>query len=467
VSAAESAPPPSQQVGTQAGQGVLVRPAPLAARANSYLRVPAFWMVVALLLAGAVRIAALLDGAFIRYPIATIVAIILFTLYVVPLWVLVNALDHLEREPPSLLTTAFGWGALVATPTAVQGSIALHDILAKVVSPRFSAVWGPAIAAPAVEETVKTLGIVAIVLIARGQVNSLLDGVVYGALVGLGFQVVEDIVYAVSAVALAGDGDQAGPVLTAFFLRGFLAGLWSHMLFSALAGAGIGYLVVSTNRPLPRRVGVAAGGLLAAWSCHFLWNSPVLADGFGYGGWGVLAGLVLKGTPPLVMIYFVVRVARDREGDDYAAQLAALDDPLVATPDELRVLGTGRLRAQARRYAYARAGARGRRAVRRLQQAQAALAVALSRASHGGLRGSLGEPAAQGGASAAVSAEVARWRDEVLLQRDRLVSVGHPSAAAPERRGDPWTWPSRVVGTAVVVFAVALVSAAIRSLGGG
>ena len=45
-----------------------------------------------------------------------------------------------------------------------------------------------------------------IVLIARAQVNSVLDGMVYGALVGLGFQVVEDIVYAVNAVAVAGTG---------------------------------------------------------------------------------------------------------------------------------------------------------------------------------------------------------------------------------------------------------------------
>ena len=116
----------------------------------------------------------------------------------------------------------------------------------------------------------------AIVLIARAQVNSVLDGVVYGALVGLGFQIVEDIVFALGAVALAGQGDHVEPVITTFLLRGFLAGVWSHTLFGALAGAGIGYLVVRADRS--RRPGSASRMLavLGAWASHVLWNSPLL-----------------------------------------------------------------------------------------------------------------------------------------------------------------------------------------------
>lgn len=425
---------------------VPVRPTPLAARAGKSLRLPAFWLVVALLLVGAVRVGDLLDDAFTQYPVATLLAIALFALYAVPFWFLIGALDYLEREPPLLMATAFAWGALVATSNAIPGSTALHDILAKTVSPEFSADWGPAIAGPTVEEVLKTLGVVAVVLIARAQVNSVVDGVVYGALVGLGFEIVEDIVYAVSAVALAG-GDQVGPVVTTFFLRGFLAGLWSHMLFSALAGAGIGYLVVRTDRAWRVRVGVAVAGFAAAWFCHFLWNSPLLADGPGYGGWGVLAALVLKGVPPLVVIFFVVRAARHREGDYYAAQLAGLADPLISTEEELRVLSHGRLRAQARRYAYARSGIQGRRAVRRLQRAQARLAVALSRS---------------------ISSDVALWRDEVLAQRRRLLAIGHPEAVVPaDPHNAAWTWLGRLVATGVGVLAVGIIWTAIRALGGG
>ena len=83
--------------------------------------------------------------------------------------------------------------------------------------------------------------LVMIALLAGSQINSVLDGFVYGALAGLGFQVVENIVFALNAVDLAGAGDRGGPVVATFLLRGFLGGLWSHTLFTALAGAGVAY----------------------------------------------------------------------------------------------------------------------------------------------------------------------------------------------------------------------------------
>ncbi len=129
---------------------------------------------------------------------------------------------------------------------------------------------------------------------------------------------------------MAGQGDQVGPVVVTFFLRGFLAGLWSHTLFSALAGAGVAYFVVRRNRSLSRRLAVACR-LGAMTVFHFIWNSPLLADGFGYGGWGVLLALLVKGIPALLMICFLVRSARGQEADFYLGELAALADPTIAT----------------------------------------------------------------------------------------------------------------------------------------
>ena len=288
---------------------------------------------------GAVRVAGFVGESFADYPVATATALGLFTLYAVPFLIFVAALDYLEREPPLLMATAFLWGGLVATSISIRGTGALYNLLAKLVSPAFAATWGPALAGPTVEEVAKVLGVVAIVLIARAQVNSVLDGVVYGALVGLGFQVVENVAYAVNAVAMAGRGDQVGPVMATFLLRGFLAGLWSHTLFTALAGAGIGYLVVRTDRSALERVGVAAAAFAGAWACHLLWNSPLLGDGFGAGGLGLFAGLLVKGLPPLLMILLLVRAVRHHEADYYTAQLAALGDSRVATHG--RVAGSG------------------------------------------------------------------------------------------------------------------------------
>jgi RsiW-degrading membrane proteinase PrsW (M82 family) len=393
---------------------------------------------------------AFVRDAFGVYPRATVVALGLFGLYAVPFWIFVERLDYLEREPPLLLATAFGWGGLVATSTAIPGNAAVHNLLAKLVSPEFTAAWGSAIAGPTIEELLKTLGIVAIVLIARAQVNSVLDGVVYGALVGLGFQVVENIVYAINAVALVGNGDRVGPVVSTFFLRGFLAGLWSHTLFSALAGAGVAYVVVHTDKPLWVRLGVAGAALLGAWLCHFVWNSPLLADGLGGGGFGLLAALLVKGIPPLAMILVMVRAARHLEADYYVGQLAALADPQVATEGELKALATGHMRAAARQYAHGRAGIRGQKAVRRLQRAQARLAVELSRL---------------GPAADLQAPPLARWYREALVQRYRLRSMGHDEAIAPaHRHGGPRAW---LVGLGVAVLAVAAIWLAIRALGGG
>ncbi|HEU4346318.1 MAG TPA: PrsW family intramembrane metalloprotease, partial [Actinoplanes sp.] len=340
---------------------------------------PSLWVVLALLAAGAIRMGEIGVRFAVAYPLATLSATALFALLAVPFWLFVSELDFLEREPIKLRIVAFAWGALVATAVSIPGSAAVENLFAKLGSPGLAADWGAALAGPTVEEIAKTLGIVAIVLIAGAQVNSVLDGVVYGALVGLGFQIVENIVFAVGAVALAGRGDDVQPVVATFLLRGFLAGVWSHTLFGALAGAGVGYLVVRNDRPRRIRLGVAALCVCGAWACHVLWNSPVFGDGLGNGALALLAVLLLKGMPPLLLILWLVRRAHDREADYYTAKLAALHDPALITEAELAVLRSGSRRSAARWHAGLSAGHPARSAVRRLQRAQARLAVELSR----------------------------------------------------------------------------------------
>ncbi|BCY05047.1 PrsW family intramembrane metalloprotease [Actinoplanes sp. L3-i22] len=412
---------------------------PGPARPAALFRLPAFWVVITLLAAGAVRMSQILTKFLTLFPIASLTALALFALLAVPFWLFVQELDFLEREPSGLLAVAFAWGALVATSVSIPGSTALENLIAKLGSPGLAADWGAALAGPTVEEIAKTLGVVAIVLIARSQVNSVLDGVVYGALVGLGFQIVEDIVFAIGAVALAGQGDEVQPVVTTFLVRGFLAGVWSHTLFGALAGAGIGYLVVSTDRGWPRRIGMAGLALFGAWASHVLWNSPLFREGLGNGAVALLAVLAFKGLPPLLLILWLVRRAHDREAEYYVARLQSLDDPEVITEGELRALGSGSRRAAARRHAADQAGRKAKATVRRLQRAQARLAVELSRAP-----------------------ELAdQHHSEVRHHRATLRTLGHPEAV----EGTPsWRHTVSTVGTAVVAIAVLWV--ALSALGG-
>jgi RsiW-degrading membrane proteinase PrsW (M82 family) len=410
------------------------------------LQLPAFWLLGVILAAGILRLLAILRADLARYPVATTCAIILFALYAVPFWYFIASMDFLEREPPLLMATAFAWGAAVATTAAIPGSQAVHDLLAKLISPAFAAGWGPAIAGPTIEEMLKALGVVMVVLVARKQINSVLDGMVYGALVGLGFQVVEDIIFAVNAVALNGQGDRMGPVVATFFLRGFLAGLWSHTLFTAFAGAGIAWFVVRIDRPMWQRSAGLIVGLGLAWFTHFGWNSPLFADGLGSGGAGVLLGMLAKGLPALIMVLALVWVARHREADFYIAHLARLKDPVVATARELHILGHGHLRADARRYGRARMGRAGSRAVRGLQSAQARFAVELSRVQ----------------TISSSDVLLIACRDDVLVQRQRLVALGHPEAImSPSRPTVPRVVILGVIGA---MLFVALTWQALRTM---
>jgi RsiW-degrading membrane proteinase PrsW (M82 family) len=393
---------------------------------------PALWVVLALLAAGAARMGYIGARFADTYPLATFTAVALFALLAVPFWLIVSELDFLEREPIPLLAVAFGWGGLVATAVSIPGSAALEDLVAKLGSPRLAADWGATLAAPTVEEIAKTLGVVAIALIARSQINSVLDGVVYGAMVGLGFQIVEDIVYAMGAVALAGQGDHIQPVVATFLLRGFLAGVWSHTLFGALAGVGIGYLVVRRDRPLRIRAGVARAS-------HVLWNSS-LFSGLDGSGLALLAVLLVKGLPPLIGILWLVRRAHDREAAYYVGLLAELRDPTLITAGELDCLASSARRASARR----QAGFPAFRTVRRLQRAQAQLAVELSRSAAGGPGDAMRRRCA-----------------EVREQRRALAERGLTEAAAAPR-----TWRQTASTVATTLLAVAVVWVALSSLGG-
>jgi protease PrsW len=417
---------------------ITVRPTPAWVRAHHAVAVPAFWLLAVLLVTGGWQVVGMVRTGAAAYPVATGLAVGLFALYAVPFVLLARSLDYFEREPPHLLAAAFGWGGLVATAVAVRADAAAHDLLAKLVSPDFAATWGPALTGPSIEEPVKVLGVVLIALAAGTQVNSVVDGLVYGAFVGLGFQVVEDVMYAVNAVALAGRGDRVGPVVAVFLLRGFLGGLWSHTLFSALAGSGVAYAVLHPGR---RGAGLCAVSLAGAWGFHALWNSPLLADGFGYGTPGVLAALLLKGVPALAVIALLIRSAGRLEAGYYLRRLVG--EPEVATVRELSALATGGTRLAARRLAFARGGRRLGYAVKRLQRAQARLALELSRD----------------------TPRATEQRAEVLAIRRWLEAHGHPDAyAAGTAATTGWLWAGGAVAAGVLAL---LVATAIRALGGG
>jgi RsiW-degrading membrane proteinase PrsW (M82 family) len=128
---------------------------------------------------------------------------------------------------------------------------------------------------PPVEEIVKGLALVLLIWLLRGEFNNMRDGIVYGALVGLGFNMMETSFYITNIYAQTGSAPYASQILARFVFFG----VNGHLLFTALVGAGFG-LARQLSHPAAK-VLVAVGGLLLAILAHMTHNA--------------LAGFVIQG----------------------------------------------------------------------------------------------------------------------------------------------------------------------------
>src|SRR5918993_2170863 len=213
------------------------------------LREPAFWAYVLLLVGTGLQAVDQQESLRAMSPSGWALSWLLLVLYLVPVFVVVYLLDAYEREPLSLVFGALLWGAVAATSLA---GLANHDwgaVVARLLGPDVAARWTAALTAPLVEETLKALGVVLIYLIARSEINGVVDGFVYGAMVGLGFAVVENVFYFVGQF-----GGQPAGVLGGFFVRVLASGLYGHVLYTGLTGMGIAWFVTRTDQRLARRL---------------------------------------------------------------------------------------------------------------------------------------------------------------------------------------------------------------------
>ncbi|HEY7600461.1 MAG TPA: PrsW family glutamic-type intramembrane protease [Candidatus Limnocylindrales bacterium] len=318
------------------------------------------------------------------FPAGWVFSIVLLALYVLPVALVIYVLDLFEREPLSLLGAAFIWGGIIAVGLAGPINTAWIEIIAKVVSLDVAREWGAALVAPPVEETLKVLGVVTIFLIARDEIDDLIDGFVYGALGGLGFAAVENVQYFVQAIASAGGGDQIGPVISSYLLRVVFAGPYMHVLWSGIAGLGFAYYVTQRQVPQQRRLLVLVGLFAAAVGAHFLWNSPLLGDLVAAGPIGWLLFGLIKGSPFFAFLFVVVRLAQRREHAWFAAATSGHLSADVLTQIELAELAGLRSRWRARRAMGRRKGPAGARLQGRLQKAQIDLALARAKVSDDG-----------------------------------------------------------------------------------
>jgi RsiW-degrading membrane proteinase PrsW (M82 family) len=320
-------------------------------------RSPLTWVAMIVLGLGALAIAVLivLTGGPVASLVTTLLAAISFPILILVLfW-----LDRYEPEPARYRLAAIGWGAVVA----VALSVVAEELLFAV--PGTSTFIDTAIIAPMVEEAGKGLFLVVVVIFRRAQIHGLLDGLIYGALAGVGFAFVEDIVYYLSSL-------EAGALPITFFLRGVM-GPFAHPLFTSAFGIGVG-IAVTTRRPA-LRVLAPILGYLGSVVMHGVWNGSVF-----WGGDGFFFAYAVIILPLLAVVLAVAIWARSREGKMLATALAQTAAMGWIRPEEIRWIARLSDRMSARAYAKRIGGKQAAEALHEYQQTMTQIAFLHSRA---------------------------------------------------------------------------------------
>ena len=348
-------------------------------------RQPAFWLYLVLLGIGSYLFVDE-QSLFSQLPTALTLAWGLALLYAIPVFLIIYRLDLFEREPKLMLAAALVWGGVIAVSLAGYANDAWLSVLGKVAPADFTADWGAAVVAPVTEEILKLTGVVVLFLIAPAEFDGVMDGFVYGAMIGLGFTVVEDVSYFISATAAFQGLDQTGPVIDTFLIRVVAGGLYSHVLFAGLTGMGFAYFVTRRQAGLPKRLFVFGALVVAGAGAHFVWDSPWMmsvldvapgVDKPSTFQW-IEYGLI-KGLPFLILLVLMVLFATRSEEKNFRAIVAPEPDPEVITEAEITSLGSLWSRHAARSAAGRVRGPLGSRLTGRLQAAQIEYAMILSR----------------------------------------------------------------------------------------
>jgi protease PrsW len=259
---------------------------------------PAFWLYI-LLVANGAYIYAMSFADMAVKPSAIVLAIFLEVLYTVPMWWFITHTDRFDREPAKVAVVGFLWGGLVATwVMAGPANVAVLSLYAKLISVDFATSWGPAFTAPITEETSKFAGLIILVLLARNYIRSTYDGMILGAFVGLGFQVFENVQYIVNGIGANFNQNPVQDGMKVFGMR-TLTGFYTHAVYTAIAGAGLGYFLSRKDKSKAHRWMVMIGLLILAMIVHGLLDASV----------AVAALAVLAGIASILAIILVWRFA--------------------------------------------------------------------------------------------------------------------------------------------------------------
>jgi protease PrsW len=211
---------------------------------------------------------------------------------------IVVALQRFAHRPLWGVALALAWGAFAATWAGTEANGAFSTIFLRTAGSDPNA-W---LSTPVIEESLKALGVLGLLLIPVLRRFRTLDGLFYGVIVGAGLQVMEDAIYTLTTL-FHDPSDPLGAIFGNLFVRGLTIGLFTHAVYTGIVGAAIGWAASAPTGYRVRRSVGAVVVLVAMMFAHGLFNSQDETTLLTVG----------MGLVPLVVLLIVIWWARREE----------------------------------------------------------------------------------------------------------------------------------------------------------
>src|SRR2546427_9107329 len=291
----------------------------------------------------------------------------------------VRRMDRNHKEPWRLVLVAAAWGAIVATSLVVWGETIWEQSAQHALVPGPGLDTSLAFSAGLLEELAKGSAVLLLFLVMRNEFDDVVDGIVYGAAIGLGFNFLESIAYMTNLYAIfAPDGVGGYAAGFQWYARQVLGLFFGHATYTAFVGAGVG---IARQLPTTRKKLIAiAAGFIVAIAAHFSWDAWLTLFPIEQTAIGILEihlrTLIMTGpfTAAVVALLLLgVHIESKALADQFRKEATRGSGAIM--PAEVSILMSPWRRFQQRMRALSRGGLRAYFLLARLQTAQIDLAM--------------------------------------------------------------------------------------------
>jgi RsiW-degrading membrane proteinase PrsW (M82 family) len=248
-------------------------------------------------------------------------------------------LDRNGQVPLRNYLACFFWGATVGCSVSAVLSSVTGEVFSQLAGERTGTLLTTLLAAPVFEEVTKGLAVLVLFLVLHDEFDDAVEGMLLGAASGLGFALIENLVYNARFLA---KGMTASSFLWNGSYRALTCALVGHPVYTAMTGLGFG-LARELEREKKWRRALPLAGLAVAIAMHALWNgaSVLVPRALGKGvRTDILLALIVGGACASfffsVLLYSLAserRILRDHLQDEVAKGFIEADE--LATFEEL------------------------------------------------------------------------------------------------------------------------------------